>query len=295
MWTREFNDFVAPARARPQVWRLLLGILAVAVVYAAGIVAVIALVWATAGGAAISAWMQSIALADSPTAVLLMLATFAGMLAGAVAAARLLHFRGAGTLFGRGTLRHFTVAAVIAAAVFGASMVLLPAPFEVVRNTPLDLFLSFLPLALIALLIQTGAEEVLFRGYLQQQLAARFDHWLVWLVLPSVFFGLLHYDPTTAGANAWWMVAAATAFGLCAADLTRVTGSIGAAWGVHFVNNAIAILIVALEGSLSGLSLWTTPFTATDTETLRPLIIQDILISVIVWAAIRLWLARSGK
>ena len=104
----------------------------------------------------------------------------------------------------------------------------------------------------------------------------------------------MHFDPANAGPNAPFLVASATLFGLVAADLTRMTGSIGAAWGVHFVNNAAAILLVGLDGSLSGLSLWKTPFGAADTELLRPLILQDLLVTVIVWACVRLWLARRG-
>lgn len=295
MWTPEFQSFVAPARTKPQVWRLILGMVTVLITYAVGIMVILALVWAASGNDGLNGWMQRIALADTPTAVLLMLSTFAGMFGGSVIAARLLHGRCAGDLFGPRLVFGFVVAAVITAVILAAVMLILPAPFELVRNTPAELFLSFLPLALIGLLVQTGAEEVLFRGYLQQQLAARFDHWVVWMVLPAILFGLLHYDPSTAGPNAWLLVAAATLFGLVAADLTRVTGSIGAAWGVHFVNNAVAILIVALNGSLSGMSLWKTPFTAADTDVLRPLIAQDMVTTVIIWAAIRLWLARKTQ
>jgi DNA-directed RNA polymerase subunit RPC12/RpoP len=42
----------------------------------------------------------------------------------------------------------------------------------------------------VGVLIQTGAEEVLFRGYLQQQLAARFASPIAWMVLPSAIFAL---------------------------------------------------------------------------------------------------------
>lgn len=292
MWTPEFDQFVAPARDRPQLWRLLLGLLLVLCVYVIGIIVLLACVWAAAGNAGLNGWMQRIALAETPTAVVLMLGTFAGMVAGTVLAARLLHRRGIGSLLGTGTLRGFALGGVAAALLFAAVFAFLPAPYVLIRNTPTDLFLSFLPMALIGLLLQTGAEEVLFRGYLQQQLAARFQHPLIWMILPSVAFGLLHLDPATAGANAWLLVGAATVFGLVAADLTRVTGSIGIAWGIHFVNNAVAILFVALDGSLSGMALWKTPFTAANTEVLRPLIVQDVITTVILWAVIRLWLAR---
>ena len=294
MWTDDFARFVAPARARPALWRVGVAILVIVAVYFAWILAVLAAAWAASGGTALEDAMHRIADADTPASVLWMLATFLGMALGAILAARLLHGRRMGSLFGPGLWRGFAAGAVIAAGVFAATF-LMPLPFDPVRNVPADVWLTLLPLALLGLLVQTGAEEVLFRGYLQTQLAARFDSPVAWMALPAVVFGALHYDPAGAGGNAPWLVAAATLFGLIAADLTRVTGSIGAAWGVHFVNNAFAILIVALDGALSGLSFWKTPFAVTDTAVLRPLIAFDMLTTVIVWAAIRLWLARRAR
>jgi membrane protease YdiL (CAAX protease family) len=295
MWTADHTRFVAPARARPQLWRLIAGVLTIVVIYAAGIMALLLAVWGLVGNAGLDGWMQRIASAGTPTALLVMLGTFWGMFAGTLVAARVWHGRPAGSVFGAGLWPGFALGAAVSGAVFAVSF-LVPVPFDPVRNTPLDLFLSFLPLALLGLLLQTGAEEVLFRGYLQQQLAARFDHWFAWMVVPSVLFGALHFDPANAGPNALWLVAAATLFGLVAADLTRVTGSIGAAWGVHFVNNAFAILIVSLDGTLSGLSLWKTPFTAADTEVLRPLILLDMVTTLLVWGAIRLlWSRRPHR
>ncbi|PWJ17459.1 CPBP family intramembrane glutamic endopeptidase [Jannaschia seohaensis] len=291
MWTPAFARFVAPARARASLWRLLFGVLTMVVIYFLGILAILAAVWGLVGNAGLNGWMQHIAKADTPTAVLLMLGTFLGMFAGTLLAARLLHKRPMKTLFGPGLWSGAVLGAGVSLAIFAASF-LIPVPFDLVPNVPWSLFLPFLPLALLGLALQTGAEEVLFRGYLQQQLAARFVHPAIWMVVPSLAFGALHFDPNNAGPNAVWLVGAATLFGLVAADLTRVTGSIGVAWGVHFANNAVAILIVALDGSLSGLALWKTPFTAADTETLRPLILADILTTVIVWAVLRLWIAR---
>lgn len=60
---------------------------------------------------------------------------------------------------------------------------------------PLGRWLTLLPLSLLAILVQVSAEELLFRGYLQQQLAARFASPLVWMVVPSALFALGHYSP----------------------------------------------------------------------------------------------------
>jgi membrane protease YdiL (CAAX protease family) len=288
-----FEAFVAPARRKAELWRFLAGLALVTVVYAAGLALVLAAVWAlTGGGPAADGLLGRLAAAATPTAVVVLLFTFVGMGLGPALAARWLHGRPARTLLGAGWARGFGLGTAAAALVFALHALLVPAGYDPLPNTPLGLFLTFLPAALIGLAIQTGAEEVLFRGYMQGQLAARYDHWAVWMLLPSILFGALHWSPA-AGDAAPLIVASATLFGLIAADLTRATGSIGAAWGVHFANNCVAILIVGVDGQLSGLALWRTPFGLGDAEVLIPLIYRDMAVTVAIWAGIRLWLMRG--
>ncbi|HBS98322.1 MAG TPA: CPBP family intramembrane metalloprotease, partial [Citreicella sp.] len=88
-------------------------------------------------------------------------------------------------------------------------------------------WLALLPLTLLALLVQTGSEEILFRGYLQSQLAARLPWPAVWLVLPSALFALGHHAPAIYGANAGLVTLWAFVFGLAMADLTARSGTLG--------------------------------------------------------------------
>jgi membrane protease YdiL (CAAX protease family) len=285
----EHAPFVAPARACPQLWRLATGLLLTGAVYALGIAAVFLLIVAWSGMDGAQRWMAEMAGRSGPTGTLLLLATFGGMALGPMAAVKLLHRRPVLTLFGPlpRLWRHFLVTAGLCAAVYAVSS-LLPLPsMTPLPNLEPALWASFLPLALVGVLIQTGAEEVLFRGYLQQQLAARFSSPLVWMVLPSAIFAGLHWQPEIMGDNAWLMMAAVFVFALLAADLTAVTGSIGAAWGLHFVNNALAILIVATDGPLSGLALYVAPV-APSSEDIRPLFYLDIATTVALWAVARL-------
>ncbi len=286
--------FIAPARARPQIWRLLLGVLLVMAVYLAGFVVLLGILTLTSGWDGAQNWMRLMATGSTPTGSLLLLASFLGMALGPFLAARLLHRRRIGTLFGprHRVVRDFALALGVCAAVFGL-LALLPSDVRPQPNLSLSLWLSFLPLAVVGILVQTGAEEILFRGYIQQQLAARFASPLIWMVLPSVLFALAHYQPATMGGNAWLIVAAVGLFALCAADLTAATGSLGAAWGLHFANNSVAILVVALDGPLSGLALYTMPFSPLDTAALRPLIVQDMVATIVVWAIIRYAVTRN--
>lgn len=171
---------------------------------------------------------------------------------------------------------------------------LLPLPDDLALsdNLPFGRWLAYLPLTLLALLIQTSAEEFGFRGYLQSQLAARFPHPLIWIGLPSVAFGLLHYDPGLPFTNAATVVIWATFFGLAAADLTARSGTLGPAIALHMVNNFSAIAIAAPEGVFDGLALYTFPFSLASTDALFVWAPVDLMILFCGWLAARLALRR---
>jgi membrane protease YdiL (CAAX protease family) len=281
-------DFVAPARLRPALWRLIVGLGLVLAVYAIGIAAIFGILVAVSGVSGANAWMGRMVAADTPTATLLVLATFIGMALGPMLAVRVLHRRSVASLFGprRRLLRHFAIAAAICAVLNGLTALI---PSAVVPAPNLDpvLWAAFLPLALVSILVQTGAEEILFRGYVQSQLAARFASPLAWMVLPSALFAMLHYQPGIMGDNAWIVVASVFLFALCAADLTARTGTIGAAWGFHFANNAVAMLFLALDGPLSGLALYTVPMEAVPAADLRPMLLSGMGVTLGIWLSIR--------
>ena len=96
------------------------------------------------------------------------------------------------------------------------------------------------------------------------------------------------------GANAWLVVGLTGLFGLIAADLTARSGTLGLAWGLHFANNFFALLIVAPQGALSGLALFTTPFSADDTGLMRGLLVVDLAFLGLIWGLCRQALRRAA-
>lgn len=293
--TPAFEAFITPARARPQLWRLVLGLGLIGGVYLAWMGLIGGLVWLLSGLDRLESGLLGIAGGGDPWSLLVLMSTFAGMALGAWAAARLLHGRGLRSLVGRPApvMRDFALG-LLAMALVGGGLGVLVLPFLPPLETaaPLRIWLLFLPLALGAILLQTGAEELVFRGYLQQQLAARFASPVIWMGLPSVLFGLAHHAPAEMGANTWAVVAATGLFGLVAADLTARTGNLGLAWGLHFANNCLAILLVSVMGGLDGLALFVLPEGAASEDLLRRLILLDMVMVALVWLACRLWLRR---
>ena len=290
------ESYIAPARARPQLWRLVAGFILAAGIVFLWVIALFGTVFLVAGMDGGPAWLDRMTRADTPTSTLLVIATLWGLAFGAIAVTPLLHKRSAWTLFGpwRRMRRHFLLATLACGGVLALSAIF-PLGYTPVPNLELGLWLNFLPLSLVIILGQSGAEELFFRGYLQQQLAARFASPLAWMVLPSALFAMAHYDPASSPTVSWLVVAATGLFGLCAADLTARTGSIGAAWGFHFANNVVAILILSLDGTLSGLSLYVTPFGPEAADMLGPLLLRDMATTLVIWGAIRLAIARLGR
>jgi hypothetical protein len=78
------------------------------------------------------------------------------------------------------------------------------------------------------------------------------------------------------------------AFGLIAADLTEKTGSLGAAIGLHFINNFFGLLIISIPGTITGLALWVTPFGLEDHGIIAASLVLNVVFLVVVWRVV-LW------
>jgi membrane protease YdiL (CAAX protease family) len=283
-FTPAFDAFVAPARLRPQIWRLIVGGVVIFVIYVASVLALLGLHYLARGANETAILIGRLLNAVTPFPTLFLLATFGGLVLGVALAGRLVQRRPAASLFGRAprVLRDFVLAAACVAVVYAVLLTPWLFVWEAEPNLDPWLWLRLLPLSVALVLLQTLAEELVFRGYLLQGLAARFRQPLVWFLLPALCFGLLHYDPRVNGANTWAVIAVVTLFGLIAADLTRRTGSIGAAWGLHFGNNSVALLVLATQGAIPGLALYRTPYAAAD-PTVAGMMLGDVLAMLAVW------------
>lgn len=289
---RAHEALVRPARAQPQLWRLLAGIAVVAGVS----LAATTLLQMLLAGLAPGDWLAELAQGGTPGAMLVMLGSFAFLVLGVALAARLVHRRGLATVTGAlpPLVRQFARVSLYLA---GLSLVLLLLPpygmeAPMVPNLPLWSWLGLLPLSLAAVLVQTGSEEILFRGYIQQALAARFSHPAAWILLPSALFAAGHYLPAEAGENALLIALWAGAFGVLMADLTARAGTLGPAMAVHFFNNVTALLLFASPSSLNGLALYLVPYELADVQALRPWMAVDFSLMLVSWLAARLAIGR---
>jgi len=287
------KEFSAPAENSPDLWRIgaVLGLMLVAVIALQQLVFV--LIAAIGGADAVEAVFES----DGRTAGRTLAALFShGLFAVALAMAlRAVHWRGFASLFGPAAhaVGDFFRVIYWLVPLYIAAVALLPSAYDYIPNPEMtrQRWMLYLPLGLAAVAVQAGTEELFFRGYLTQQLAAggRAGNW-AWLAVPAGLFALLHWT-AAAGDNALWFCLWALAFGLAAGDLTARAGNLGPALALHIVNNGVAILGVAVPGPISGLALYHTPFTG-DAAIIPSLMPLEFGLLFVAWLAARVAIAR---
>ncbi len=293
---RLYRPMIALAAPKPALWRLAGGVATALAIMALWIVAVVGIV----------AFWRNVDLAlgfkgvvgfpgRTPGSAISQLMLVAGLGFGTYVAIRAWQGGDGKSLTGPAArvMRHFAVAVAVALVIAALLAGISVGDDEFLRrNLSVAVWLAWLPAALIAVAIQTGAEEVFFRGYLQTQLAARWNVPWIWLGIPALLFGAVHYMPGLPGTNSWIVAGYATLFGVLAGDLTARTGSIGAAWGFHFANNFMGIAVISTEGSISGLGFWIQENGLSQQIALSPVLLLDAAVLIAIWWVIRRVLAN---
>jgi membrane protease YdiL (CAAX protease family) len=104
---------------------------------------------------------------------------------------------------------------------------------------------ALVALVVAAVLVAPVLEELLFRGVVLRGLMLHVGFWPAALACSTVF-GVFH--ATGTGVEAVPIVLATGVFGLGLCLLTRRTGRLGPAIGVHALRNALAVGVVVLGG-----------------------------------------------
>lgn len=266
-----FAAYVDAARnGKNALWRIVLAVTVIAVVW---VVAAVALFFA--GVAAILVrdgyWPFGLdeifealdykALVATPLGTVAMLLAVASLWIAVWLALRIVHRRSIRDLFGIERRLNWpdfarsTIVTLVVGIVLGPIALLIDP--TVIRNSiSLTDWLAAAPLLLVALFLQTSAEELAFRGYLQQALAARFATPVIWLGLPTMLFTLLHWhgEGTTAMNFAGLFII--LGFSLCMTWLLMASGNLAAAMGAHFGNNIGVLMLFTYEPDLGAAALF---------------------------------------
>lgn len=246
-----FATFIAPARAFRAVWRIALVVLGFEIAF-------------SVTPALIAPMVNWNVTAESPLLTLLDFAAFALPALALLALVRLIHHRGVRSLTGpagpfRRDLGRVLLAVCIVLAV-QQPFLLWPDWGRITEVRNPAIWAIWLIPALAAIAVQVGTEEIYFRGYLTQQLAALTPHRRVWLLIPSVYFGGSHLLNGGGLADGVLWALWAGLLGAACSDLTARTGNLGAAVGLHLGNNLFATAVIGITNMPgSGLALLLLP------------------------------------
>ena len=198
-----------------------------------------------------TSWQIAFAAGITPLGTWMQFAVFGLPALVFVWALRRIHGRGFWSLIGPPGAALFDLRRVLSAVIGILLLLQIVAPWggagEIVEVRSLLRWLLVLPLAIMALMIQVTTEEMIFRGYLQQQMACVSASPLVWMGVPSLLFGVWHYWNGNSPAEGFVYVVWATTLGLACADLTARTGTLGAAIGLHLATNFFAVMLFGVE------------------------------------------------
>ena len=114
-------------------------------------------------------------------------------------------------------------------------------------------FYSFFVLMLVSFIFipfQASYEEILFRGYLAQGVAAMTKNRILVILIPSLIFGLIHsFNPEIQEFGFWLVMPQYILFGLIFGLLSVLDDGIELAMGAHTANNIFLSLFVTHKAS----------------------------------------------
>ncbi len=104
--------------------------------------------------------------------------------------------------------------------------------------------------SIVLLPLQTGFEEVLFRGYLMQGFAKIFKYrWLPLLVTALIFGGLHFFNPEVKEFGAMIVMPQYIWFGIFFGICALMDDGLELAWGVHAINNIFLSIFFTQDSS----------------------------------------------
>ena len=274
-----FESFVSDAKEKSELWRTALGALLIA-----GILILLILLMSQVGNLAVFKHLD----------LLFYLGLVSLHIPAIAITVKSLHGRSFWTLFGKDgfLIRNFFLG-IAAGAVYLLVAITISLPFapEFKGGVVWSSWFLFLLPAIGLIFLQSASEELFFRGYLQQQLGAKLSPSTA-MILPSIVFSLMHYSDVW-GRNLLIYLFLIFAFGVVLADVTRRTGNLSFAIGLHFANNLYLLLVVGdIDPEFQqSLSLWVDPTPLDNTITGRLLVISFFAVAI-TYSAL-LWRAKK--
>ena len=246
-----FADYLALAKARPGLWRIAATVLLLILLEVA--------VMAAIGAALVASGDEEMAFLRDPRGQLIVtLAALASAPAALAVAVNVIHGRSFSSLLGaRSRLETAELAIGAVSAIALASLgLLLTTSLGLLSVTVIEDYRppwAFLLAAFLLVPAQAAGEELVFRGYLLQEIGSRLPYAIAWAGAPSLLFALLHFGGGDTELEAAAYIASTLLFGLFAAALVWRTAGLSAAIGFHVANNWVALCLFEPPQGVDGL------------------------------------------
>ncbi len=112
-------------------------------------------------------------------------------------------------------------------------------------------FLILFIVSIVLIPIQASTEEIMFRAYMAQGVAAISKNRILVIIIPSVLFGLMHsFNPEIKEYGFWIMMPQYIIIGLLFGLITVLDDGIELAMGAHSINNVFSSLMVTSKASV---------------------------------------------
>jgi len=139
----------------------------------------------------------------------------------------------------------FWISGILLGTLFGVGMLI--DDQNLVWNFNPEKFFVLLLICIFIIPIQTGFEELLFRGYLLQLFGRATSKGLIIILVNGLLFGLLHGMNPEMDKLGWFAMVFYVLSGVFAALITVMDDGIELSWGFHTANNFMGVLIVTSD------------------------------------------------
>lgn len=124
-------------------------------------------------------------------------------------------------------------------------------PDDLIFNFNLQGVLISTFIMIILMPIQTGIEEIVFRGYLIQGLSQILKNGIIPLIFTSLLFGLAHMSNPEVEKFGWpIMLSYYVCFALFMGCITLLDEGLELAFGIHFANNLVSSILISSPSSV---------------------------------------------
>lgn len=199
------------------------------------------------------------AIADSPMVLLYLLLTFIPLILGTLLVVTQVHKRAFKTVLTAHRVfrwkRVFVAAGLTVCVSAGLMLVThLIGTNPISYNFDPTRFFKYLPILLLLIPLQSAAEEIVLRGYMNQGLGQYIKNpWIIFAITSALFMSLHLSNPeVTAGAadgSYYLTILSYFAFGMMACVLTYIDGGLESAIGVHVANNLYLSTVMGYDNS----------------------------------------------